>query len=102
MALSSGGLSFPEGQSPEPVPVPLPTTSVTDPDVPLSPSSPSDSDTGDKPPFTDPVHVEYIVVPCPMYLHFPRQEQVEFFQNVPNNVTSTFQLSTLWKYCGNI
>ena len=58
--------------------------------------------TGDRPPFTDPVLVEYIVVPCPMYQHFPGQEQVEFFQNVPNNVTSTFQLSTLWEHCGNI
>ena len=52
-------------------------------------------DTGDRPLFTDPVLVEYIVVPCPMSQHFPRQEQVEFFQNVPNNVTRTSQLSTL-------
>ena len=58
--------------------------------------------TGDRPLFTDPVLVEYIVVLCPMYQHFPGQEQVEFFQNVPNNVTSTSQLSTSWEYCGNI
>ena len=58
--------------------------------------------TGDRPLFTDPVLVEYIVVPCSMYQHFPGQEQVKFFQNVPNNVTSTFQLSTLWEYCENI
>ena len=58
--------------------------------------------TGDSPLFTDPVLVEYIVVPCSMYQHFPGQEQVKFFQNVPNNVTSTFQLSTLWEYCENI
>ena len=33
--------------------------------------------TWDRPLFTDPVLVEYIVVPCPMYQHFPRQEKVE-------------------------
>ena len=54
-----------------------------------------DTDTGDRPLITDPVLVEYIVVPCPMYQHFPGQEQVEFFQNVPNNVTSSLQLSIL-------
>ena len=58
--------------------------------------------TGDRPLVTDPVLVEYIVVTCPMYQHFPGQEQVEFFQNVPSNVTSTFWLSTAWEYCGNI
>ena len=54
--------------------------------------------TRDRPLFTDPVLVEYNVVPCPMYQHFPGQEQAGFFQNVPNNVTGTFQLSTLWEH----
>ena len=63
---------------------------------------PSILHTGDRPLFTDPVLVEYIVVPCPMYQYFSGQEQVESFQIVPNHVISTFQLSTLWKYCGNI
>ena len=43
VALSSGP-SFPSEGSPQPIPVPPPTTSITGPVVPLSPSSPSDSD----------------------------------------------------------
>ena len=43
VALSSGPL-FPSKGSPQPVPIPPPTTSIADPVVPLSPSSPGDSD----------------------------------------------------------
>ena len=93
---------------------PCPSTRQV-PTTPLNPLSPMTQEvrnpgppssmathTGDRPPFTDPVLVEYVVVPCPMYQRFPRRGQVEFFQNVPNNVTSTFWLSTVWEYCGNI
>ena len=41
---SLSGPSFPSGGSPEPIPVPPPTVSFTGPEVPISPSSPSDSD----------------------------------------------------------
>ena len=58
--------------------------------------------TGDRPLITDPVLVEHIVAPCPMYQLFPGQEQVEFFQNVPKNVSTSFQLSILQEYCGDI
>jgi hypothetical protein len=37
-----------------------------------------------------------------MYQHFAGQENVEFFQNVLNNVATTSQLSTLWKHCENV
>ena len=108
---SSSGPSFPGCSTPSPLPIPVPVSHIEGQDVGLPSSLESSSDkendipgshTGDRPLFTDPVLVEYIVVPCPMYQHIPGQEQVEFFQNVPNNVTSTFQLSTLWEYCENI
>ena len=41
---SSSGLSFPGGGSPQPIPVPPPTVGGADPEVPISPSSPRDSD----------------------------------------------------------
>ena len=41
---SSLGPSFPSEGSPQPTPVPLPTAVVADPEFPVSPSSPSDSD----------------------------------------------------------
>ena len=41
---SSSGPSFPSEGSPRPTPIPLPTTSIAGPVVPLSPSSPGDSD----------------------------------------------------------
>ena len=43
MASTLGPL-FPSEGSPQPIPVPLPTTLVADPVIPLSPSSPGDSD----------------------------------------------------------
>ena len=80
VAPSSSAPSFPDGQSPVPIPIPPPTTGVPAAELSLPSSETSDSDnTGDKPPLIDQVHVEYIVVPCPVYLHFPRQEQVKFF-----------------------
>ena len=41
---SSSGTLFPSVESPEPIPVPPPATTVADPEFPVSPSSPSDSD----------------------------------------------------------
>ena len=41
---SSSGPSFPSEGSPQPLPVPPPAAVVGDPEFPLSPSSPSDSD----------------------------------------------------------
>ena len=41
---SSSGPSFPSEGSPEPTPVPPPTVGVADPEVPVSSSSPGDSD----------------------------------------------------------
>ena len=43
MALSSGP-SFPSEGSPQPIPVPPPAAVVADPEFPVSPSSPGDSD----------------------------------------------------------
>ena len=43
VALSSGP-SFPTEGSPQPIPVPPPTVGGADPEFPVSPSSPSDSD----------------------------------------------------------
>ena len=82
---TSSSHSFPDCLTSSPLPIPAPVPHVT-------------GHTGDKPLFTGPVLVEYIVAPCPMYQHFPGQEQVGFFQNVPNDVTSTSQLSTLWEH----
>ena len=44
LVASSSSPSFPSKGSPQPIPVPLPTTSVADPVIPVSPSSPVDSD----------------------------------------------------------
>ena len=41
---SLSGPSFPSEGSPQPTPVPPPTTTVADPEFPVSPSSPSESD----------------------------------------------------------
>ena len=41
---SSSGSSFPSGGSPQPIPVPPPTVGGTDPEFPVSPLSPGDSD----------------------------------------------------------
>ena len=41
---SSSGPLFPSGGSPQPIPVPPPAAVVADPEFPLSPSSPGDSD----------------------------------------------------------
>ena len=41
---SSSGPSFPSGESPQPIPVPPPTVGGADPEFPISPSSPGDSD----------------------------------------------------------
>ena len=41
---SSSGPSFPSGGSPQSIPVPPPAAVVADPEFPVSPSSPSDSD----------------------------------------------------------
>ena len=41
---SSSSPSFPSEGSPQPIPIPLPTTTVADPEFPVSPSSPGDSD----------------------------------------------------------
>ena len=41
---SSSGPSFPSGDSPQPIPVPPPTVGGAGPEVPVSPSSPGDSD----------------------------------------------------------
>ena len=41
---SSSGPSFPSGGSPEPIPVPPPTVGGADPEFPVSPLSPGDSD----------------------------------------------------------
>ena len=42
--VSSSGPSFPSEGSPQPLAVPLPTAGVADPEFPVSPSSPGDSD----------------------------------------------------------
>jgi hypothetical protein len=66
--------------------------------MPMATSSkpnPSAPTTGDKPPCTEPVHAQYMVVPCPKYQHFPESEHAEFFQNTLNNVFAIFQLSKL-------
>ena len=41
---SLSGSSFPSGGSPEPIPIPPPTVGGADPEFPISPSSPGDSD----------------------------------------------------------
>ena len=51
--------------------------------------------TGDKPPCTETVYAQYMVVPCPEYQHFPESEHAEFFQNPLNNVFAIFQHSKL-------
>jgi hypothetical protein len=38
--------------------------------------------TGDKAPCTEPVYVQYMVIPCPEYQHFPEPEHTEFFQDI--------------------
>ena len=58
-------------------------------------SEPDSDHTGDKTPCTEPVHAQYMVVPCPEYQHFPESEHVEFFQNTLNNVFAILQLSKL-------
>ena len=41
---SSSGTSFPRGESPQPIPIPLPAVGGADSELPVSPSSPGDSD----------------------------------------------------------
>ena len=84
LVASGSGDSFPSELSSCPLPVPPLMSSVPAADIPIPSSELSSSDnTGDRPLIADPVLVERIVVPRPMYQHFPGQEQVEFFQDVP-------------------
>jgi hypothetical protein len=51
--------------------------------------------TGGKPPCTEPVYAQYMVVLCPEYLYFTESEHTVFFQNTLNNVFTISQPSKL-------